>query len=286
MWALILMSVGPICLYAVIWSGLIKSWYILLPLPGKFSSSAVYALLPIGVAFSMLLVAAVFFPVEARTSLDIWSVLFLLFGGIGLVFIIWCPPFLKPPWVRWLEREYGYGLHILLDEARTMGRWRWEARVSTREGLEGWVQEVLWRRSDDMHRAWLDWLDYYVIRNILRAKRKCPEKLRTLEPYMLPAHIHIPQHREKDYEHHLEIERGKIARRLRKENRKLRGKQQIIVHATIESYGLEETFSLSDLEQACPNVSRTVIQGLLRKLRDQGIVECTGRGRSARWRRV
>jgi hypothetical protein len=204
MWALILMSIGPICLYAVIWLGWIKSWYILVPLPGKFNSSAIYALLPIGLAFSMLLIAAAFFPVEARTSLDIWSVLFLLFGGVGLLFIVWCPSWLKPPWVRWLEREYRYGLQILLEEARVMGRWQWEARVRTRQGLEDWAQEVLEKRQEDMYWAWEDWVDWQVIRRMGREGKK---KLATIEQYMIP---YVPEHRKEDYEHYLKTSQEKI----------------------------------------------------------------------------
>jgi hypothetical protein len=153
-WALVLMSVGPICLYLIIWLGWIKSWYILVPLPGKFSSSAVYALLPIGLAFSMLMIAAMFFPTEARTKLDVWSVLFLLLGGVGLVFIFWCPRWLKPPWVRWLEREYGYCLDVLIDEARKVNRWEWESAVQTREGMQSWVDGVFLQRRMDIDRCW------------------------------------------------------------------------------------------------------------------------------------
>lgn len=279
------MSVGPICLYAVIWLGLIKSWYILATLPGKFNRSAVYALLPIGLAFTMLLLS-VYFPVPDPAELNVWLALFLVLGGIGLIFIIWCPSWLKPPWVRWLEREYEYGLHILIEEARTMGRWRWEKRVSTREGLESWVQEVMERREEDMLQAWRNWLDYYIIRNILKIKRKCPEKLDSIEKYILPAHVHIPEHRKEDYERRLEIARQEIARRERKEKRELRSEQKAMVRRAIESFDLSESFTLSDLERACPEVSRPMIQDTLRQLRDQGIVDCTGRDRSARWRRV
>ena len=204
MWALILMSVGPVCLYLVIWLGWVKSWYILAPLPGKFNSSAVYALLPISLAFTMLLIAAQFFPVEYRTELDVWTVLFFLFGGIGLLFIIWCPPFLKPRWVRWLEREYGYGLQILIEEARAMGHWQWETQVRTRQGLEDWVQEVLEKRLEDMYLAWRDWVDWQVF---CRMRREGKKKLATIEQYMIP---YVPEHRKVDYENYLKTCRERI----------------------------------------------------------------------------
>jgi hypothetical protein len=210
--ALILMSAGPICLYAIIWLGWIKSWYILLPLPGKFNSSAVYALLPIGLAFTMLLLS-VCFPTPNPAELNIWLALFLALGGFGLVFIVWCPSWLKPPWVRWLEREYGYGLYILLEEARAMGRWRWEARVKSRYGLESWAREVLEKRGDDMFSAWEDWLTNHAIRKVRRQywwKRRWWEVEETTEQYRLSL---VPKHRERDYQFYIRETEKRLARR-------------------------------------------------------------------------
>jgi Fic family protein len=45
-------------------------------------------------------------------------------------------------------------------------------------------------------------------------------------------------------------------------------------------------FSISDLAQACPVVSRDMLKHLLFKMRDEGIIEATGKGRYARWRKV
>ena len=45
-------------------------------------------------------------------------------------------------------------------------------------------------------------------------------------------------------------------------------------------------FSISDLAQACPVVSRDMLKHQLFKLRDAGIIEATGKGRYARWRKV
>ncbi len=42
-------------------------------------------------------------------------------------------------------------------------------------------------------------------------------------------------------------------------------------------------FSISEIERACPNVSRDMIRLVLRELRDAGIVSSTGMGRGARW---
>ncbi len=45
-------------------------------------------------------------------------------------------------------------------------------------------------------------------------------------------------------------------------------------------------FSISDLAQSCPVVSRDMLKHQLFKLRDEGIIEATGKGRYARWRKI
>jgi len=45
-------------------------------------------------------------------------------------------------------------------------------------------------------------------------------------------------------------------------------------------------FSISELAQACPVVSRDMLKHQLFKMRDNGIIEATGKGRYARWRKV
>ncbi len=43
-------------------------------------------------------------------------------------------------------------------------------------------------------------------------------------------------------------------------------------------------FGLTELERACPGVSRDMIRLLLRDLKTDGRVECLGRGPGAKWR--
>jgi Fic family protein len=44
-------------------------------------------------------------------------------------------------------------------------------------------------------------------------------------------------------------------------------------------------FTLSQLEQACPGISRDMIRRVLREQRTAGAIECQGRGPAARWRK-
>lgn len=63
-----------------------------------------------------------------------------------------------------------------------------------------------------------------------------------------------------------------------------RGAKRALVQAATESFaGL---FSLTDLERACPAVSRDMVRRVLKELRRKKLVECVGRGPGARWRRL
>lgn len=42
-------------------------------------------------------------------------------------------------------------------------------------------------------------------------------------------------------------------------------------------------FSISQLEQACPGVSRDMVRRVLREQQAAGVVECQGRGPGATW---
>lgn len=45
-------------------------------------------------------------------------------------------------------------------------------------------------------------------------------------------------------------------------------------------------FAISDLEKACPNVTRDMIRNVLRQLRDEGKIKYTGIGRNAKWIKI
>jgi len=45
-------------------------------------------------------------------------------------------------------------------------------------------------------------------------------------------------------------------------------------------------FSISDIEEECPNVSRDMIRKILRQLRDDGKIKSTGVGRNAKWKKI
>jgi hypothetical protein len=62
-----------------------------------------------------------------------------------------------------------------------------------------------------------------------------------------------------------------------------RGAKTELVEHAIESMTGE--FGITDLERACPGVSRDMIRLLLRYLKAAGRIECLGRGPGAKWRK-
>jgi Fic family protein len=63
-----------------------------------------------------------------------------------------------------------------------------------------------------------------------------------------------------------------------------RGSKTETVQHAIQSFIAD--FSISDLEKACPMVSRDMIRHVLFDLKKSNLVECLGRGRSAKWRKI
>ncbi len=62
-----------------------------------------------------------------------------------------------------------------------------------------------------------------------------------------------------------------------------RGSKTDLVLAAINRYAGE--FTVSQLEQACPGVSRDMIRRVLREQQSANVIECQGRGPAARWKR-
>ena len=141
-------------LFLVVRLGLIKSWFILKTLPGLLSARMIYAFLPGGLFFIALGIAAM---IPAHT-LDEGVNLIIYFSfpfiALALLCLVWVPNWVKPHWLQWLEREYGYCLDILIEEGQKMGRWEWEARVRTQAGMEAWVDEICEQRREEIDLLW------------------------------------------------------------------------------------------------------------------------------------
>ena len=127
-------------LYAIgrgIWmlKGGSKGWYIARNLYSGFS----YAQIPAGLCFLWFALAAIPKSVNVQYSL-LW--IGIAFGLFAVVVNFLQPAFLKPAWLKWLERNHGRIMSTLVKEARTMGLEAWQERVKMQEELEAWVDEV------------------------------------------------------------------------------------------------------------------------------------------------
>ncbi len=109
--------------------------------PNRFA----YVLIPIGI-MTLFLGLLPFLP-QVRGDLAFY-IFFALLITI-YVLAIWLPWWLKPAWLRWLEKDHGDILHLLWEDVRK-DRWGWERRVRTQAGLEAWVAEV--RRKHGLER--------------------------------------------------------------------------------------------------------------------------------------
>lgn len=66
----------------------------------------------------------------------------------------------------------------------------------------------------------------------------------------------------------------------------LPGIKREAVLAAFQAFDSDHTFTVSELERICPTVSRATIRRVLDELRERERVECLGRGRAAKWRKV
>lgn len=62
-----------------------------------------------------------------------------------------------------------------------------------------------------------------------------------------------------------------------------RGSKTDLIVAAINKFAGD--FTLAQLEQACPGISRDMIRRVLREQQAGGAIECQGRGPAARWRK-
>ena len=132
----ILAALGIVSLLRGLWmlGGGGKSWYV----SHNAYAGLSYAQIPVGICFMCLALAA-------ATELELFTGVGVGFGVVGLLFNYLQPSFLKPVWLRWLEREHGDILNHLVEEANRMGLEVWEKRVETQAELEVWVAQVRYK---------------------------------------------------------------------------------------------------------------------------------------------
>lgn len=110
--------------------GILKYWFATKRVPTLVIPDFAFGLIPVGLALVVL---------GLTPKMD-WLV--SIFMGLGVVFTLWTPRWLKPAWLCWLEDNYGDLMPQLRQDAQRIGRWQWQRMVRTQEGLERWAESV------------------------------------------------------------------------------------------------------------------------------------------------
>jgi hypothetical protein len=128
--------------------GIWKLWFLAERVPGIVVPSYAFGLIPMGMAFFLMGVAMM----SVTSQSVMGAILCCVFSPLNMasiVLAVWQPWWIKPAWCRWLEEHHGDIIPILQEEGRAMGRWQWQRRVATQEGLEQWIAEVRQKRGLD-----------------------------------------------------------------------------------------------------------------------------------------
>lgn len=169
-WFVFCFGFSFVLLFLLIRFDVFKSWAILKTLPGLMSARMFYAIFPIALGFMMLSFILGIpgydpnkSPYSILLTISIW-------GGplLGFWFMYRPPKWIVPKWLRWLEREYGYCVDILLEDAQRMGRWNWERQVRSQAGMQTWIDSVMEREKQRIEWRWL----YEKVRLISDQNRK------------------------------------------------------------------------------------------------------------------
>jgi hypothetical protein len=129
--------------------GIYKSLYAMKSYPAFAPNALAYILIPGSVLCFMFALIPFLPSVEIRRNFLAYVI--FPYQVFLIVLATWRPEWLKPKWLRWLEREHGDIIELLWKDVRE-DRWNWESRVRTQAELEAWVAEVRKR-----HRAKYGW---------------------------------------------------------------------------------------------------------------------------------
>ena len=98
-------------------------------------SGRAYMGIPGGLTFLSWFIAGV-------VQLEMLTYLGVVFSIISLLVAFIQPSFLKPAWLKWLEREHREIMPLLRQEVKTMGYKTWNKQMKTQADMEKWVAEV------------------------------------------------------------------------------------------------------------------------------------------------
>jgi hypothetical protein len=129
---------GILVVGVLVWTGRYKKWYLHEGDPLYTPKEFLYVWIPLGLAFLAWGLAALL-PTQPERLIGFLVISLPLALTAGFL-LFWLPDWIKPAWVRWLEKNHGDILFLLLREARRTPNW--EKQVATQDRLEAWVAEV------------------------------------------------------------------------------------------------------------------------------------------------
>jgi hypothetical protein len=118
--------------------GYLRASYAVKGNPVFASPALLHSLILLGLAMGSLAITPL---IPQSLRLDFGTYITIPLWILTLALAIWQPGWLKPKWLRWLEKEHGDIIEILWEEVRKEGH-AWGRRVRTQEELEQWVAEV------------------------------------------------------------------------------------------------------------------------------------------------
>ncbi len=120
--------------------GFYKSLYAMRGNPVFAPPALTYIIIPGSIVFFMFAITP-FLPTMVEVRQKYLAFIIFPYQFVLISLTIWRPWWLKPKWLRWLEKEHGAILELLWEDVRE-DRWGWERRVKTQKDLETWVNEV------------------------------------------------------------------------------------------------------------------------------------------------
>jgi hypothetical protein len=145
---LIIIGIAFLFFGILVRSGRHKRWYLHKGDPLYNPKEFALVCIPFGLMMLLFGIALVLPTPEARQAIFWWGAFPL--GIAGAVLLFWPPDWIKPAWLRWLEKNNeDIVLLILLEDARETPDW--ERRVATQAGLEAWVAEVRRKHGLEEH---------------------------------------------------------------------------------------------------------------------------------------
>ena len=114
--------------------GPVSVWYIAY---GIATVEFNYAAIPIGIGLAIWACA-----LSPFISNEDWQLNLLIVGAVvGFLGVVPGSFFLKPSWLRWLEREHGEIMPLIQQEIEEMGPRNWDQLINTQEDLKEWVEK-------------------------------------------------------------------------------------------------------------------------------------------------